>query len=530
MIKTNVSFEKTGYFSKIIIDYLKKEKALEPFYDLPNQLHCYLHRINQKETENTDRVALVDSLNSQYKGIKEIPATIDLLKLPNSFTITTGHQLCIFTGPLYFVYKIVTAIKLTQELKLNFPQYNFIPVYWMASEDHDLVEVSRIHIRDRTIQWPCNQTGAVGQMDLKGIQNCITEIEGILGTNKMTSETISALKNAYLKSKNLAEATRKFVHYLFGKYGLVVIDGNDKLLKSLFSSNIKEEILEGSSFEIVNATNKELEKKYKIQVNPREINFFYLKDNIRERIVKKDNHLFDILNTNISFTKEEITKEIENYPERFSPNVIMRPIYQETILPNLAYVGGGGEIAYWLELKSLFSHFNISFPILVLRNSALLVEEDIANKVKNIQLSISDLFLGENALMGKLIKEKIGEANLLGNEKLELEKLIRGISEKVGKVDFTLIKSTIGIGERQLKLLNKLESKLLKAAKKNEEVLSKKLSNIYKNLFPKSGLQERQENFLPFFVQNENFIDLLIENFETFTSDFHILELTKKNN
>jgi bacillithiol synthase len=530
MIKTNISFEKTGYFSKIIIDYLNGEKGLQPFYDLPNKLASYSKRIKQKETEIIDRATVVDALNEQYKAIKEKPSGIELLKQPNSFTITTGHQLCVFTGPLYFIYKIVNAIKLSQELKQKFPEYNFIPVYWMASEDHDFDEVSTIHIEDKIIQWQTDQTGAVGQMDLKGIQNCISEIEGVLGTNKITSQTITALKDAYLKSKNLAEATRKFVHNLFGKYGVVIIDGNDKLLKRLFVKTIKDEILHGKSFEIVNNTNKHLEKKYKIQVNPREINFFYLKDNSRERIVKKENDLFEILNTNISFTEEEIIKEIDNFPERFSPNVILRPVYQETILPNLAYIGGGGEIAYWLQLKDLFNHLSISFPILVLRNSAVLIDENIAEKIKSLKLGIGDIFIKKDLILNKLVKDKLGESNLLSQEKKELEAMANKINEKAERVDFNLIKSVASMRQRQIKMMERLEQKFIKSAKKKEMVLQNKLEVIFQNLFPSNGLQERDQNFLQFYTQHENFINDLIENFEMFSDQFYALEFNNNFN
>ena len=530
MIKTNIGYEKTGYFSKIIIDYLGNEKDLQLFYDLPNQLESYSERIKKKQTEKTDRHALAEALQKQYTGTKEIPSNIDLLKQPNTFTITTGHQLCIFTGPLYFIYKIVNAIKLAQTLKQHFPAYHFVPVYWMASEDHDFAEVNHVSIGNKKIKWETHQTGAVGEMDVKGLELCIAEIEGLLGINKNTSVTIAALKNAYLKSKNLAEATRKFVHHLFGKYGLVVVDGNDRTLKSLFSSTIKDEILNGVSYDIVNKTNNALEKKYKIQVNPREINFFYLYDKIRERIVKKEGDIFEVLNTNFTFTKEEIIKEIENFPERFSPNVIMRPLYQETILPNLAYIGGGGEIAYWLQLKSLFGYFKISFPILVLRNSALLVEEKIARKINSLSLEYADLFLGKNVMLNKLVKEKMGAENLLENEKVELDNLMKKIVEKAKNVDYTLIKSAEGMGKRQIAMLNKMNDKLLKGSRKKEGILDEKLTAIFDQLFPKQALQEREQNFLPFFTQQENFIDLLLENFEMFTKDFHILDLNQKTN
>ena len=208
----------------------------------------------------------------------------------------------------------------------------------------------------------------------------LNQYKGVLGLEHHAGELAEIVETAYTKFDKLADATRYLVNALFGQYGLVIIDADDHRLKQQFAHIIEQDIIEQNSFKNISATNEQLEKLgVHIQVNPREINFFYLMDGLRERIVFED-ELYKVLNTEISFSKEELQKEISNYPERFSPNVVMRPLYQEYILPNIAYVGGGAEVVYWLELKSNFEHYKVDFPILILRNSGLVIPKRIGLK------------------------------------------------------------------------------------------------------------------------------------------------------
>ena len=381
---TTIPYCKTGYFSKTMCDYLAQKDTITDFYKNFPSIDGFKKQIELKrlsfqerhlERSRETRTTLVNSLKNQYRNTKisgKTSQNIQSLLQENTFTITTGHQLNLFTGPLYFLYKIISTINLTEQLKQEFPKENFVPIYWMASEDHDFEEIHYFNFKEKKVTWNRNDFGAVGRLFTQNLEFVFDEFSKLLGDSTNAKKLKKLFSDAYLEHKNLTDATRFLANELFGEYGLVILDGDDADLKRQFLPYVKDELFKNTSFNEVSKTIEELKKHYKIQVNPREINLFYLTDELRERIIFKDG-IFKINNTDIDFTLEELEYELKLHPERFSPNVIMRPLYQEVILPNICYIGGGGELAYWLELKQYFEKVEVPFPILLLRNSALLI-------------------------------------------------------------------------------------------------------------------------------------------------------------
>ena len=362
-----IPFRDTKYFSTLICNYLDEDSKLHPFYNRFPSLENFKAQIQEKQKAVTDqsRTILVNGLKNQYKKVDASLLTkqnIEALKDENTFTITTGHQLNLFTGPLYFLYKIVSTINLTTQLKQKYPEYNFVPVYWMATEDHDFEEINYFNFPGQQLQWNRTSNGAVGELDTAGLKQVFDLFSQELGIRKNADTLRNLFTSAYLEHDNLAEATRFLANALFAEQGLVILDANCAELKRLFIPYIKEELLNRTSFLEVTKSNNELSKHYGIQVNPREINLFYLRNNLRERIVEKDG-MYYANDTDISWSKNEILKEVDDFPEHFSPNVIMRPLYQEVILPNLCYIGGGGELAYWFQLKGFFNKVDVPLPI-----------------------------------------------------------------------------------------------------------------------------------------------------------------------
>src|SRR6185503_10399759 len=340
-----LDYKDTGYFSHTLTDYLDDAEALRPFYSSRPDLNGFRELLKSKKVV-ANRHILVDVLNEQYgpeyenvADFERVSANISSLGLPNTYTITTGHQLNIFGGPLYFIYKIVTAIKLSRQLKQSFPDKKFVPVYWMASEDHDFAEINYTNIGGKKVHWWYEASGATGRINPDTMRQALNQYKGVLGLEHHGGELAEIVEKAYAGFDKLADATRYLVNALFGEYGLVIIDADDHRLKQQFAHIIRQDIIEENSFKNISATNEQLEKLgVHVQVNPREINFFYLGDGLRERIVFERDQ-YKVLNTEIAFSKKELISEIKNYPERFSPNVVMRPLYQEYILPNIAYVG-----------------------------------------------------------------------------------------------------------------------------------------------------------------------------------------------
>jgi len=529
-----IDYKDTGYFSQTVIDYLNDVPELRSFYSYRPDLKGFADLLDSKKVA-TDREILVEVLNAQYKQNGLSTAynaqlaldNIALLKSDNSYTVTTGHQLNIFAGPLYFIYKIVTAIKLSRQLKAAFPDKNFVPVYWMASEDHDFAEINYTNIGGKKVHWWYEASGATGRINPDTMRQAINQYKGVLGIDKHAGQLAEIVESAYTKFDKLADATRYLVNALFGQYGLVIIDADDRRFKQQFAPIMEQDIIEQNSFKNITATNEKLQQLgVHIQVNPREINFFYLLDGLRERIVFEQDS-YQVLNSEIRFSEVELKAEIKQFPERFSPNVVMRPLYQEYILPNIAYIGGGAEIVYWLELKSNFVHYNIDFPILILRNSGLVINKELASKIAKMDLTAADLFKDIDLLKNDWVKKHSQHDLSLAKEWQELANIFGKIKLRAGEIDSTLEPSAAAVQARLKHAMDNLERKLVKAEKRNYPTRLEQAEHIKAALFPKDSLQERIENFGLFYVKwGQSFIDELIRNFEPL--DFKFTVLTEK--
>ena len=234
--KQSVTFKDTGYFSKIICDYLEEKESVKKFYNHFPNLSGFEKQIALRKGKDKilDRKTLVHSLQNQYKNIPTSPLTgnnIESLLRENTFTITTGHQLNLFTGPLYFLYKIISTINLTTQLKKEFPESNFVPIYWMATEDHDFEEIQYFNFQGKKIKWKREAAGAVGRLSTEGLESVFNDFAQKLGASKNAIEIKALFKRSYLEHNNLAEATRFLANELFGDYGLVIIDADHKDLK-----------------------------------------------------------------------------------------------------------------------------------------------------------------------------------------------------------------------------------------------------------------------------------------------------------
>jgi bacillithiol biosynthesis cysteine-adding enzyme BshC len=322
----------------------------------------------------------------------------------------------------------------------------------------------------------------------------------------------------------LADATRFLGNELFGKYGLVILDGDDAALKKEFVPYIKAELLFQQSQHEVQNTIAQM-KPYDIQVNPREINLFYIEDDLRERIVF-EKELYKINNTSLQFTAEEILDLLEKNPEKFSPNVILRPLYQEVILPNLCYIGGGGELAYWLELKSFFNAVGVPFPILLLRNSALLATEKQAVKADKLGLTWQHLFRKQGELTTSKTKE-ISEFPIdLSIQREHLKNQFRDLYALVHQTDPSFSGAVKAQEAKQLKGLDILEKRLLKAQKRKFQDELNRMIAIQNELFPNGGLQERSANFSEFYIEYGNaLIEKLMLQLQPFENKFTIVTL-----
>lgn len=530
MKATYIDYSETHSFSSTVLSYVSRDPKLRPFlFNFPS-IPAFAERIENKK-DTCDRALLQKILKAQYKSLKntripdKVLSNIELLSLPETYTITTGHQLNIFTGPLYFIYKIVTAINLARDLKAAYPDKNFVPVYWMASEDHDFAEINHVSIHGKSIAWHQEQKGATGKIPTTSIQSALREYQKVLGLSENSKKLALIMEEAYLEHDHLSEATRYLVNALFAEFGLVILDADHPELKKLFSPIIAEDIIYKNSFRIISETGKQLTQEgFSTQATPREINFFYMTEGLRERIVEHEGDYL-VLNTDIRFTPSQLREEIILHPERFSPNVIMRPLYQEWILPNLAYVGGGAEMVYWMQLKANFDYYDVSYPLLVLRNSALLTRENFNSKLGRLQLNVRDLFSDTSALQKEWVLRHTHHELSLSDEKNEFRALFEKLKLRAYKVDPTLAPSTEAVKTRFEKALDNLEKKFIKAEKRNHEDALSQIEALRNKYFPGGALQERTENLGLFYVKHgEQLIVELIKHFKPLDFKFTIIE------
>lgn len=530
-----LSYSDTRFFSSLILDYLEQKPELRELYHRFPALENFEDQVKEKQKAypRNQREDLVRVLGEQYRHTKVSEATsknLRLLEEDNTFTITTGHQLNLFTGPLYFLYKIISTINLAHQLEGRFPQYNFVPVFWMATEDHDFEEISFFHLHGKKFKWNPVQSaytgGPVGEHPTAGLEDVLELLSAEIGGSAHAVRLREWFREAYLEHKDLSSATRYLANEIFGEYGLVIIDGNSRDLKKAFIPWMKKELLEKScSKATLPAIQSLSDLGYDIQVNPREINLFYMEQGLRERIVEQDGRYY-VHGHDISWRASDLLELLDNEPEKFSPNVLMRPLYQEVILPNLCYIGGGGEIAYWLELRSYFEQQKVVFPILLLRNSVLLQTAKQEEKRRKLDIKPEELFLRSHELINRKVR-KISNINIdFSPQKKHLTEQFRELYALADQTDKSFLGAVRAQEVKQLKGLDNLEKRLLLAQRRKLQDEVSRITSLQNELFPNQGLQERHHNFSEFYLRyGDELVPSLIRELDPLAFKFDILSL-----
>jgi len=526
---TRIPYRQTNFFSRIVLDYIDQYPELTPFFVHPPGIQGLKNSIAARENKPVNRHILVSELKKQYEGLPAHPVVqenLDALLSPGTFTITTAHQNNLFTGPLYFIYKILHVIRLAAYCRETFPEYRFVPVFYMGSEDADLDELNHIFLSGEKLQWNTSQTGAVGRMKIdKELIKLIDRMEGQLRVQPFGDALIRLLRDCYREGDTVQLATFRIIHALFADYGLIVLIPDNAALKAQMINLFKDDLLHQTASGIVQATAQRLQNAgYKVQANPREINLFYLHENLRNRIEYK-NSRYVVLQTNLEFSPQELEEELRNHPERFSPNVILRGLYQETLLPNIVFVGGGGEIAYWLQLKDLFDHYKIPYPMLVLRNSFLLVEKKWQDKLNRLGFAAEDFFQDEQTLINRLVARESKKALRLNGSLTELVQLYEQFKKQATAVDESLEKHVEVLKQKAVQQLQVLEKKMWRAEKRKFADQQRQVHTLKENLFPQNNLQERMENFSYYYAKwGAAFIQLLYRHSLQLEQEFVVVQ------
>lgn len=397
-----------GFTNQILSDYLSGSDKLKSYYNHPANIEGFEKSILEKQKNNVDRNILVEVLLAQLsifenKGIdlEKSKANIHQLANEKTFTVTTGQQLHIYLGPGYFANKIFSCIKLSNYINAHLKEYHIVPVFWLASEDHDTDEISSVELFGETYSASLPDNTVTGRIKNKNIKELTASLSQRLGEEANNFELFQICKSAYEQYSNLADATTAIIYQLFGKHGIVVINSDNEDLKKAFAPIAKNEI--------ENQTTTLLQEKVRIEFDL---------NNWHYQVMPRGNNLFNIDKENIRHIENS---DIYDNHKNYSPNALLRPIYQELILPNIAYIGGKAEINYWLQLKPVFDFYKINYPVIWLRESICLTNEKQWNKFERTDKDVT-YFIGltqqeiENEfLKSNYDQEFIKQAEILGD-------------------------------------------------------------------------------------------------------------------
>ena len=518
----------TNSFTKIVLDYLANDEKLKKLFAYQPDAENIIRAIAQKQKNPIDRNILVNGLNDQYKDVnicEAVTSNIQLLQNENTFTICTAHQPNIFTGPLYYIYKILHTIALCRYLKIIYPTYHFVPVYYMGAEDADIAEIGTFHFNKNTFQWHPAEAGAVGRIPTTSMHSVLQEVLQYINADAPNGKKLFNLfTNAYGKNLSLSVATLYMVNELFGQYGLLIFQPDDKIFKSVFASIMRNELLQQQSNSKVDETNNYIQQYYTPQAHSRELNLFYTLAHSKERI-EKIGDVYQIVNAKLQFTQEQILKELEDYPERFSPNVILRGVYQESVLPNIAFIGGGAELAYWLQLKNVFALHNTPYPMLILRQSIALVASKAADLQKQLGLGNTDVFLPIDTLKKNWIQNQL-QIHAFEKQWILHDALFDSYKTYTDLLPKQFLKSIAAHEAKSKKVQIRMQKKLIAAFKKKEELAMQQIDLLRENYFPNNTLQERYENFIPYYLQFGNdLFENILQHITPFGNQFLLLQM-----
>ena len=480
--------DKTFFSNSLIEAYYKGDK-LKSFYTYTPDMNGIGEAIKGKLSfSQQKRDYLVQDLYRQYDeaGIdlsesRAVHENIDKLKKSNTFTITTGQQIHLGLGPVYVLYKLFDTIALSSQLNNEFPNQNFVPVFWMATEDHDLEEIASTSFFGNQLKWDTNQSGAVGRMNTDGVAELFQDLLDRHQVSDIQEDFLQRTVDIYRQSKNLAIAFRKLLNDYLGHTGLIILDADSKLLKSSFTPVMVDE-LKYRNNQALKETSQQLEKVgFKRQLRVKSCNLFLLQENDRVRI--------DEL---IDFSSESPEDFVKNNYENLSPNAALRPVYQEWILPNVCSVLGSSELNYWLQLKGLFDNYDIPLPSMVLRTSAVLIPSKFQEKYFNND--ITEWFDDETVIALRHDQE-------LAKEKQSHDQKLESIKTSIKVYDQAILGTfkDINLGNKWSKLMTKLSDiQVIMDKKWSQRIASsadlKKVLKMKKSYFNPKQIQERTDH------------------------------------
>jgi bacillithiol biosynthesis cysteine-adding enzyme BshC len=509
-------------------DYLHDFEKVSEFFKGDfrdaSALQDQIGRVGNRPMDRGRLAAVLKTQNQKYGCSSRTFENIDRLAEEGSCAVVTGQQVGLFSGPLYTVYKALTAIRLAENLE-RIHHNGCVPVFWMASDDHDSAEIDHIHFPDKENQirkLSCRSQGSESRLPaaqmLLGpdIEDCLRFLHDSTHESEFKFEIFAELQQAYTPGRSFVDAFAMWMTRLFQSYGLVFVDATHPDLKDLGKSVFLQEISQNSpSTEQALAVSERLKQAgYEVQVplHPGILNLF-LVEHERQSLHFQEGK-FLVKGTGQTFCPEDLLKLAHSDASLFSPNALLRPLYQDTLLPTAVYVGGPGEIGYFAQLKGVYESFGLAMPLVYPRKNLTLLEKSVERILDAHQLQIDDLDgdveLLINALLRKDLPGSLDKA--FGSAVSHLEQDFLHIREQLAVYEPTLdrsVQAALGKIKNQIEIL---EKKAVLAAKKRNSTVVRQLHKLKANLYPNNRPQERVFSITSYLIKyGESLIDRLYQ-------------------
>lgn len=537
-------FPNYGGVTRLFIDYVYNFKNVQKFYNYDfndfGNLNSLIESVLKSYKNRKEIVEILERQNFYY-GNFNAKEKFELLSKDNTLVVVTGQQVGLMSGPLYTIYKIITAIKLSNFLSEKFPNFNFVPVFYLESEDHDFFEANHVKIFNQSNELvkiefnpednPRENYGPVGEVKFnERFEVVLKRLEEELQDSEFKSDVMNFVRLTYKEGSNFAESFAKFVGGLFKNHGLILLNPNDAELKKFLVPIFEREIDEHPKLSnLIVDVSAELEEKYHAQVKPRAINLFLFYRGGRYPIEPaEEKGMFRLKGARFKFSKGELKHILETNPQAVSPNVILRPICQDALLPTIFYVAGPSEIAYFAQLKPAYIYFGLPMPVIFPRISATLVEPKVRKILEKYNVKLEEIFSDFSSVMKKIsvMNSDVDIEGFFKAVKSRIEFLLGEVKDFVLGVEPSLGGAIDNSASKILYHINSIYEKTVSANQRKNETILRQIEKIKINLFPENEVQERVLNIV-YFLNKYGFglIDRLFSELEVFDFNHQVVYL-----
>jgi bacillithiol biosynthesis cysteine-adding enzyme BshC len=521
----SVSFERIPHQTRLFLDYLKDPTALREFYPSAVRFH---HELPARAPEvlaahQTDRSLLCDALedmNARWGAGEETLKNVERLRDADYVAVVSGQQAGLFSGPLYTIYKALSAVKLAGCLSQR--NTKAVPVFWIATEDHDFVEVANAEFIGRDcklaeveVSASLHQDGQpVGRALLDGSINAVLDrLLELLPSSEFTPDCEALVRDAWREGRTYGEAFARMMTLLLGRYGLVLLDPLDQRLKTLAAPLYASAALR--AHEIATAIERRSKKLvgagYHAQVTASENSFpLFLHDGAgaRHALVRTSAGKYTTKNAAEAYTAAELSQLALSQPERFSPNVTLRAVVQDYLLPTIAYYGGAAEIAYFAQTGEVYRLLARPVTPILPRSSLTMIERHTTRVLERYELTLSDLFAGPESVLKRVVEEYLGAetAQSFAATEGKVNSELDSLREQLRTIDPTLA-DALETGRRKINYqLEGLRTRFHRAQMARDEAAHRQLQRAFDQLYPHKELQERHINVTSLLARHGNYV------------------------